>query len=232
MLDLFKDFILNRISIEEFEDIVYQKKELEESIGQAIYLDLISFNYQSKSAYYELMKLLEEKVILENDLQHWKIRNIFSKHGWYEGRKFNLESFDYSDTEAQRIAVIILEEFGGLEIEPESDSKYDFRDVIFFKAPYVEISKKLGHLAYFASTQRSYAHVCVDNKGVYYIYYEMTHELHLLGTEFDDSIAAILFNLESGKLVEIVENHEFVRKSWLHWVWNKIGKFIVLNNKD
>jgi len=214
--------LLNRISIAEFENIIYQEKKLEESIGQAIYFDLISFNYQRKGAYSELMKLLEEKVIPENDLKHWRIRNIFSKHGWYEGRKCNLESFDYCDTEAQRIAVRILEEFGGLEIEPEKDSKYDFIDIVFFKAPYVEISKKLGYLAFFASAQRSYASLCVDSKGVFYIHYEIVNELHLLGKGFDDSIAAVLFNLKSGELIEKAESYQSVNKSWLNRLLNKL----------
>jgi len=229
MQDIFKDFILNKISTREFEKQIYQCTELEKILGEERYSRLISFDFNQNDVNYELIKLLEEIIIPEQDHKYWRLRSIFSKCGWYEGRKFNIGPIYKSSSSSLGIARDILNEFGGLEIDTYKESKYNWGDISFFKTPIVEISKTLGPIAYFASAQRSYSHLCVDNKGKFYINFDVTGELYFLRESFDDAMEAILFHLEIGEFIEkeesqITENHNTNNESALVKWLNKIFK--------
>jgi hypothetical protein len=60
----FFKFMHGKTDIEEFEQWVYTSKELEASIPEEAYTDLISFSYNQQAARYELFKLVKQLVDL------------------------------------------------------------------------------------------------------------------------------------------------------------------------
>ena len=191
--DIFKEIILKKISIEEFEKQIYFNSELEQNIGKLQYLDLISFNYKQKDAYYELLKFLNQSVIPQEDQLFWKIRRFFSQFGWYEGRKIDLDGYIFNGTISEKKALAITEEFGGLEINKAFILGNNFRDILFFKMPYTETSSTLGSISFFASFSDSYAYICIDNNGNYYAFYDVINQFDFLGQDFENVMEKILF---------------------------------------
>ena len=58
----FYEILRNRALLSEFEEWVYEAKDLEKIISKDDYLDLISLNYNKSGAYYELCKLLKTHI--------------------------------------------------------------------------------------------------------------------------------------------------------------------------
>ena len=71
----FYDTIIGKISIEEFENWIYNDKEIESILSDDGYLELISFNYKKNGAKYELVNLLSEKYVDLGKYEKWKILN-------------------------------------------------------------------------------------------------------------------------------------------------------------
>lgn len=110
--DLFQKIIMEEISILEFENWLYENHSIEDKIGSDIYIELISLNFKRRDSKAELTKLLTGKIITEEELKAWKLRNIFSNYGWFEGRKVQLEPDQNKSSNLYSYAIKILEEFG------------------------------------------------------------------------------------------------------------------------
>ncbi|MCL2817938.1 MAG: hypothetical protein FWD39_06105 [Clostridiales bacterium] len=60
--EVFFRMLLREMALEDFEEWLYENKELEMIIASDDYLDLISLNYRKRSAEYELRKLLMKQL--------------------------------------------------------------------------------------------------------------------------------------------------------------------------
>ncbi|NOU62274.1 hypothetical protein [Marinifilum caeruleilacunae] len=69
--------IIGEIPIEEFENWIYNDKEIESVLSEDYYLELVSFNYKKNGAKYELVNLLSEKYIDLGEYEKWKMLNKF-----------------------------------------------------------------------------------------------------------------------------------------------------------
>jgi len=74
-------FLDGKLSLPEFEEWIYKKNGLENSIGQEYYDFLISFNYNQEGAKYELKKYLLSNVTNEIEFADWKATNLLTEIG-------------------------------------------------------------------------------------------------------------------------------------------------------
>lgn len=193
MQQLFKEILLGKISLSEFKGQIYDRPELEIELKKGVYLDLISFNYKQNDSYYELIKFINEKIVLKDQRLHWKIRSVFSKYGWYEGREIEVENYAANDSKSQEIGLKIIKEFGGVKIDSEPQIAGDLGDITFYKTLYAVESKKLGILTFFASIQSSYGNISVDNNGDFYEVDDILSQLYFLRRDFETAMEKILF---------------------------------------
>jgi len=156
---------------------------------------LISFNFKQTDAKEVLTKELTGKLFSEEEIKSWKLRNIFSKYGWFKERTIQLESHKKIVSDTYDYAKNILIEFGGLNIGQEKiSSDYPPNEICFFKKPKYFNEPKVGEIYYIADTSRSYAVIGVGKNEKYYVLVEPIDTLYYCGKGFDNVMDAILFN--------------------------------------
>lgn len=72
----FYKVILGKISLNEFEIWLYTNNEIESILGEAEYMDLISFNFKKEGARFELKELLSDKYIDLGELEKRKMLDL------------------------------------------------------------------------------------------------------------------------------------------------------------
>ncbi len=181
---LIEKLVKNEITILEFEDAIYRDIKLEHVLGEVLYIELVSFNYKQKDGIYQLLKLVTDKVVTQDEVRRWQLQKLFSKYGWFEGRKVRLKRHKKSYSKAYDYATTILKEFGGIEIEEINQDGYRRRGFLFFKQPSAGNIEGIGSVYFFAETDRSYSFIAVDEQGKYYVFIESVDLYFYCGEDF------------------------------------------------
>ncbi len=193
--NVFQKLIMEEISISEFENWLYKIPENQDETESELYLELISFNFKQSAAKEQLTKELTGKLFSEEEIKSWKLRNIFSKYGWFKERAIQLDFHKNTGSDTYDYAKNILTEFGGLNIGQEKiSSDYPPNEICFFRKPKYFNEPKVGEIYYIADTSRSYAIIGVGKEEEYYILVEPIDTLYFCGKGFDNVMGAILFN--------------------------------------
>ncbi len=105
-------FLNNEISIQDFEQYIYEDEQLESLIGADQYMDLLAFDFTQENAVKHLKELLK-KTINITDWNQWRITNLIEAL---------LNDPDHYYTHLQKIASLYYKEdiqelnyFGALE---------------------------------------------------------------------------------------------------------------------
>ena len=76
IIETFYKYLNSDIDIIEFEQFVYQQKELEFKLAENVYFDLISFDFNEKYANENLRKLLLKQIVDEGSFETWKLKTV------------------------------------------------------------------------------------------------------------------------------------------------------------
>ncbi|HLO53634.1 MAG TPA: SUKH-3 domain-containing protein [Saprospiraceae bacterium] len=204
MKDSDKEKILNLLigkeNTKDFESWVFKNSDLESSLGNELYLELISSNYNDMCLLHNLKQIILENFISEEEYYSFKYKSVLQDSGWYPKRRIDVDLSKFEKTDEMQNAFKIIEEFGGLKLN--STDKFDVREITiidFFETPaYFKNMKEYGlniNLVCFAWVENSYIDILVDKN---YNFYQMDNVVSenlykYIGPNYEQMLKDFLF---------------------------------------
>ncbi|WP_428224232.1 SUKH-3 domain-containing protein [Flavobacterium sp.] len=197
----FYEFVGGKIEIEEFEKILYGLTDLEKRIGIDTYVELISFNFSNGHIYNDVIKLILEKVLIEESDNNCK---LFASVGEF----YQNVDLKYIIANSKNLPEAVLNIFNGAHIavkwsgvdNPAYDVEF-LKEVIRLKEPIMGCLNILpSSTVIIGYAANSYMTLFMDDDGIVYISLDVTGEIYY-GTSLIDALTKILLGLEYGKIL-------------------------------
>jgi len=74
----FYKFLNGEKSIEELENFIYSQPDLEQQLGNEIYLNLVELNFKDKYDGAKLLDIIKNRIIEEGNFETWKLKRILN----------------------------------------------------------------------------------------------------------------------------------------------------------
>ena len=75
----FYKFLNDEKSIPDLEKFIYSQAELEKQLGNEVYFELITLNFNDKYDKIKLPDLIKSKIIEEGEFETWKLKNLLNE---------------------------------------------------------------------------------------------------------------------------------------------------------
>lgn len=197
--NVFYNFLDGNYSISQFENAIYESRQLPNKLDSDLYFELMSFNFKDSSQHKKLEDFIRQEIINPEDYDKWKLYNLFTKAGWKEDvyeKHFLIE-------DSSKLPHLFLKYYHGLSIGEVGKGILQAKsDVLFLNEP---IESDLDSSWFFLGElmQIGYAHheniiLFMNNEGDIYIYIELTDEMYFGGT-FEDTMFKLLYGLDYGE---------------------------------
>lgn len=195
--DIFCKFLNNEYELLAFEQKIYSSEELENILGNNVYVELISLSFKEDNAYKNVCLFIRKKIISQSIFNKWKICGLIKKAGKFP----KLKNLDGINNEIN-FPEIFLQIYGGLDINNANKVK---KDVYFLSKPekFKEIKpwvNTLGALELIGSSYDDNIFIFMSSVGVFYLYIVITKEMYL-GGNFEETMTKLLLDVEFNDLI-------------------------------
>jgi len=196
----FYEFVGGKLKLVEFEKIIYELSDLESIIGEDIYIELISFNFSNTHIYNDVIKLILEKILLEENDHNSKLFTLIGE--------FYQNDIKLKTKNAKNLPEAVLHIFEGVHIHvkwrgvdnPSCDVEF------LSKVTYLKANVK-GCLNVLPSSAVIIGYACnsdimvlMDDEGIIYIYLHIIDKLYR-GGEFLNALVRLFLGLDYGELL-------------------------------
>ncbi|TSE03177.1 hypothetical protein [Aquimarina algiphila] len=197
----FYQLLEGKSNLIEFEKEVYKLSNLEDILEKDLYIDLLSYNYEDKSQFTEILQLVK-RIINIDDFYRWKLCNLLKESG-LDFKNPNLESITNYE-----LPNLLLEIYGEMEIGEVGQGEEQAKsNITFLKSPlksdledyWVTI---IGEVVQVGLAHHGNIIIFMNNEGIMYIYIELTNKMYI-GGDFEKTMSKLLFGLDYGKLISL-----------------------------
>lgn len=197
---LFYEYIGGKLNLEEFEKELYERSDLESSLEEDIYLDLISFDYKNKLNSSKVINYILEKILIGETEYDCKLYILI--------RVFYESEIEKKINNSKNLPEAVISIFKNSYVKGHWLGVKNPSCDLQFLSSVKNLNRTEEDCRNFLPLDTviiGYAHnsdieVLMDNDGVVYLYLNIIDELYL-GGDFFEALIKLFFGLDYGNLL-------------------------------